>query len=173
MLEGCFTWCKSRNLIPGSQINRWCRSVLINSSSPYIPVASSCSALHAGKLCSSECDRAHETLSFWHACICPCTHCSSEQSAKAKTQKELFKTLKELKMHLPSEKRGKSKSSTVNTLKYALRCVKQVKGKTAFFGHFLCTRAETWNYLCFNPISLCLQPMRSITRCWWLMTVSH
>lgn len=60
---------------------------------------------------------------------CSCTPCSSEQSAKAKTQKELFKTLKELKMHLPSEKRSKGKSSTINTLKYALRCVKQVKGK--------------------------------------------
>uniref|UniRef100_A0A674NS14 Period circadian protein homolog 2 n=1 Tax=Takifugu rubripes TaxID=31033 RepID=A0A674NS14_TAKRU len=36
---------------------------------------------------------------------------------------------KELKMHLPSEKRSKGKSSTINTLKYALRCVKQVKGK--------------------------------------------
>lgn len=59
--------------------------------------------------------------------------CSSEQSAKAKTQKELFKTLKELKMHLPSEKRSKGKSSTINALKYALRCVKQVKGKTRFF----------------------------------------
>lgn len=58
--------------------------------------------------------------------------CSSEQSAKAKTQKELFKTLKELKMHLPSEKRSKGKSTTVNTLKYALRCVKQVKGKDNF-----------------------------------------
>lgn len=58
-----------------------------------------------------------------------CTPCSSEQSAKAKTQKELFKTLKELKMNLPPEKRSKGKSSTINTLKYALRCVKQVKGK--------------------------------------------
>uniref|UniRef100_A0A665VSF8 Period circadian protein homolog 2 n=1 Tax=Echeneis naucrates TaxID=173247 RepID=A0A665VSF8_ECHNA len=59
--------------------------------------------------------------------------CSSEQSAKAKTQKELFKTLKELKMHLPSEKRSKGKSSTVNTLKYALRCVKQVKANEEYY----------------------------------------
>lgn len=36
-------------------------------------------------------------------------------------------------MHLPSEKRSKGKSSTVNTLKYALRCVKQVKGKSCFW----------------------------------------
>lgn len=58
---------------------------------------------------------------------------SSEQSAKAKTQKELFKTLKELKMHLPLEKRSKGKSNTVNTLKYALRCIKQVKGKASSY----------------------------------------
>uniref|UniRef100_A0A3B4ZBC1 Period circadian protein homolog 2 n=1 Tax=Seriola lalandi dorsalis TaxID=1841481 RepID=A0A3B4ZBC1_SERLL len=62
-----------------------------------------------------------------------CSPCSSEQSAKAKTQKELFKTLKELKMHLPSEKRSKGKSSTVNTLKYALRCVKQVKANEEYY----------------------------------------
>ncbi|KAM4743487.1 LOW QUALITY PROTEIN: period circadian protein homolog 2-like [Anableps anableps] len=59
--------------------------------------------------------------------------CSSEQSAKAKTQKELFKTLKELKMHLPPEKRSKGKSNTVNTLKYALRCIKQVKANEEYY----------------------------------------
>ncbi|XP_062328654.1 period circadian protein homolog 2 isoform X2 [Osmerus eperlanus] len=59
--------------------------------------------------------------------------CSSEQSAKAKTQKELFKTVKELKMHLPSEKQSKSKASTLNTLKYALRCVKQVKANEEYY----------------------------------------
>ncbi|KAK6296137.1 hypothetical protein J4Q44_G00338500 [Coregonus suidteri] len=59
--------------------------------------------------------------------------CSSEQSAKAKTQKELFKTLKELKMHPPSEKRSKGNASTVNTLKYALRCVKQVKANDEYY----------------------------------------
>ncbi len=56
--------------------------------------------------------------------------CSSEESAKAKTQKELLKTLKELKRHLPPEKRNKgSKSTTLNTLKYALRCVRHVEGE--------------------------------------------
>ncbi|XP_036392185.1 period circadian protein homolog 2-like isoform X2 [Megalops cyprinoides] len=59
--------------------------------------------------------------------------CSSEQSAKAKTQKELIKTLKDLKLHLPSEKRNKGKSSTLNTLKYALRCVKQVKANEEYY----------------------------------------
>ncbi|KAI1882984.1 hypothetical protein AGOR_G00240510 [Albula goreensis] len=60
--------------------------------------------------------------------------CSSEESAKAKTQKELIKTLKELKLHLPPEKRHKgSKSSTLNTLKYALRCVKQVEANEEYY----------------------------------------
>uniref|UniRef100_A0A8C9TP39 Period circadian protein homolog 2 n=1 Tax=Scleropages formosus TaxID=113540 RepID=A0A8C9TP39_SCLFO len=60
--------------------------------------------------------------------------CSSEESAKVKTQKELIKTLKELKLHLPSEKRNKrSASSTLNTLKYALRCVKQVKANEEYY----------------------------------------
>ncbi|XP_054479590.1 period circadian protein homolog 2 isoform X2 [Anoplopoma fimbria] len=59
--------------------------------------------------------------------------CSSQESAKAKTQKEMIKTLKELKLHLPSEKRHNSKSSTLNTLKYALRCVKQVEANEEYY----------------------------------------
>lgn len=56
---------------------------------------------------------------------------SSEQSAKADTHKELIKTLKELKVHLPADRRAKGKASTLATLKYALRSVKQVRGKSA------------------------------------------
>ncbi|KAM6919651.1 period circadian protein homolog 2 [Lycodopsis pacificus] len=58
--------------------------------------------------------------------------CSSQESAKAKTQKEMIKTLKELKHHLPAEKRH-SKSSTFNALKYALRCVKQVEANEEYY----------------------------------------
>uniref|UniRef100_A0A672NJG5 Period circadian protein homolog 2 n=1 Tax=Sinocyclocheilus grahami TaxID=75366 RepID=A0A672NJG5_SINGR len=43
--------------------------------------------------------------------------CSSEQTAKAKTQRELFKTLKELKYHLPHDKRIKGQPTT-NTIIY-------------------------------------------------------
>uniref|UniRef100_A0A665T7N4 Period circadian protein homolog 2 n=1 Tax=Echeneis naucrates TaxID=173247 RepID=A0A665T7N4_ECHNA len=59
--------------------------------------------------------------------------CSSQESAKAKTQKEVIKTLKELKLHLPPEKRHNNKSSTLNTLKYALRCVKQVEANEEYY----------------------------------------
>ncbi|KAM6989306.1 period circadian protein homolog 2 [Tautogolabrus adspersus] len=59
--------------------------------------------------------------------------CSSQESAKAKTQKEVLKTLKELKRHLPAEKRHSNKSTTLNTLKYALRCVKQVEANEEYY----------------------------------------
>lgn len=45
----------------------------------------------------------------------------------------MIKTLKELKLHLPAEKRHGYKSTTLSTLKYALRCVKQVEGTVVSF----------------------------------------
>lgn len=59
--------------------------------------------------------------------------CSSEQSAKADSHKELIKTLKELKVHLPADRRAKGKASTLATLKYALRSVKQVKASEEYY----------------------------------------
>ncbi|XP_062843281.1 period circadian protein homolog 2-like [Trichomycterus rosablanca] len=58
---------------------------------------------------------------------------SSEQSARTKTQKQLLKTLKKLKHHLPAEKRSKGRASTLHTLRYALRCVKQVKANEEYY----------------------------------------
>ncbi|XP_017278031.1 period circadian protein homolog 2 isoform X2 [Kryptolebias marmoratus] len=58
--------------------------------------------------------------------------CSSEESAKAKTQKEVIKILKELKRHVPANKKH-NKSTTLNTLKYALRCVKQVEANEEYY----------------------------------------
>ncbi|XP_021567847.1 period circadian protein homolog 2 [Carlito syrichta] len=59
--------------------------------------------------------------------------CSSDQSAKADTHKELVKTLKELKVHLPADKKARGKASTLATLKYALRSVKQVKANEEYY----------------------------------------
>ncbi|XP_053320885.1 period circadian protein homolog 1 isoform X2 [Spea bombifrons] len=59
--------------------------------------------------------------------------CSSEQSAREKNQKELMKALKELKIRLPAEKRGKGKSGTLATLQYALSCVKQVRANQEYY----------------------------------------
>ncbi|XP_056329013.1 period circadian protein homolog 2-like [Danio aesculapii] len=59
--------------------------------------------------------------------------CSSEKSAKAKTQKELFKTIKALEYHLPPDMRNKGRASTLHTFRYALRCVKQVKANEEYY----------------------------------------
>ncbi|XP_060007664.1 period circadian protein homolog 2 isoform X1 [Lagenorhynchus albirostris] len=58
---------------------------------------------------------------------------SSEQSTKVDAHKELIKTLKELKVHLPVDKRAKGKASTLLTLKYALRSVKQMKASEEYY----------------------------------------
>ncbi|XP_034023737.1 period circadian protein homolog 2-like isoform X2 [Thalassophryne amazonica] len=86
--------------------------------------------------------------------------CSSEQSAKAKTQKELFKTLKELKMHLSAEKRSKGKSTTVSTLKYALRCVKQVKANEEYYQMLMINDSQPPG---FDVSSYTIEEINSIT----------
>ncbi|XP_030634610.1 period circadian protein homolog 2 [Chanos chanos] len=68
--------------------------------------------------------------------------CSSEQSAKAKNQKELFKTLKELKLHLPADKRSKGRASTLHTLRYALHCIKQVKANEEYYQMMMITDSQ-------------------------------
>lgn len=55
--------------------------------------------------------------------------CSSDQSARFQTQKELMKAIKELKLRLPAERKDKSNSTTLSALKYALQCVRQVRGE--------------------------------------------
>ncbi|XP_075385814.1 period circadian protein homolog 2 [Tenrec ecaudatus] len=59
--------------------------------------------------------------------------CSSEQSSKADMHKELVKTLRELKVHLPADKKAKGRASTLATLKYALRSMKQVKANEEYY----------------------------------------
>ncbi|KAL8187728.1 UNVERIFIED_CONTAM: hypothetical protein K2H54_054697 [Gekko kuhli] len=85
---------------------------------------------------------------------------SNEFSSKSKTQKELIKTLQELKGHLPPDKRIKGKSCVLATLKYALRSIKQVKVGTYIFnslkalqndtkltGLFVCVNNAIWSHL--------------------------
>lgn len=43
-----------------------------------------------------------------------------------------MKAIKELKLRLPNERKAKGHSSTLNALKYALQCVKQVRGRSLF-----------------------------------------
>ncbi|XP_039996274.1 period circadian protein homolog 1b isoform X2 [Xiphias gladius] len=59
--------------------------------------------------------------------------CSSDQSARVQTQKELMKAIKELKLRLPAERKAKGHSSTLNALKYALQCVRQVRANKEYY----------------------------------------
>ncbi|XP_073331670.1 period circadian protein homolog 1b isoform X2 [Pagrus major] len=59
--------------------------------------------------------------------------CSSDQSARVQTQKELMKAIKELKLRLPNERKAKGHTSTLNALKYALQCVKQVRANKEYY----------------------------------------
>ncbi|XP_051992785.1 period circadian protein homolog 1b [Xyrauchen texanus] len=59
--------------------------------------------------------------------------CSSNQSTRVQTQKELMRALNELKIRLPPERLMKGRSSTLNALKYALSCVKQVRANQEYY----------------------------------------
>uniref|UniRef100_A0A8D2DYQ8 Period circadian protein homolog 2 n=1 Tax=Sciurus vulgaris TaxID=55149 RepID=A0A8D2DYQ8_SCIVU len=67
---------------------------------------------------------------------------SSEQSAKADMHRELIRTLRELKVHLPADKQAKGKASTLATLKYALKSVKQVKANEEYFQLLLSSESQ-------------------------------
>lgn len=59
--------------------------------------------------------------------------CSSENTdgGRGQAHKEVMNTVAEMKKRLPSDKRSRSKASTVEALHYALNCVKQVQGNVS------------------------------------------
>ncbi|KAM4749212.1 period circadian protein homolog 1 [Rhinophrynus dorsalis] len=86
--------------------------------------------------------------------------CSSEQSAREKNQKELMKALKELKIRLPSEKRGKGKSGTLATLQYALSCVKQVRANQEYYQQWTIDESQP---CCLDMSSFTIEEVESVT----------
>ncbi|KAM7422263.1 hypothetical protein PAMA_010369 [Pampus argenteus] len=60
---------------------------------------------------------------------------SSEHAEGGKVQvhRELMTTVAEMKKRLPSDKRSRSKASTVEALHYALNCVKQVQANSEYY----------------------------------------
>ncbi|XP_075715344.1 period circadian protein homolog 1 isoform X2 [Rhinoderma darwinii] len=86
--------------------------------------------------------------------------CSSERSAREKNQKELMKALKELKIRLPSEKRGKGKSGTLATLQYALSCVKQVRANQEYYQQWTIDESQPCN---LDMSSFTIEEVESVT----------
>ncbi|KAM9800674.1 period circadian protein homolog 3 isoform 1-T1 [Syngnathus typhle] len=74
--------------------------------------------------------------------------------SRGQVHKEMKNTVAEMKKRLPSDKRSRSKASTVEALHYALKCVKQVQANSEYYkllmrnGHdeksnaTVCTREE-------------------------------
>ncbi|KAM9407760.1 period circadian protein homolog 1b isoform 2-T19 [Salvelinus alpinus] len=62
-----------------------------------------------------------------------CSSNEQHQTARVQTQKEMLKALKELKVRLPAECKGKGRSSTLDALQYALNCVKQVRANQEYY----------------------------------------
>lgn len=62
-----------------------------------------------------------------YLCVCLCSSENTDGSRR-QAHKEVMITVAEMKKRIPSEKRSRSKASTVEALHYALNCVKQVQG---------------------------------------------
>lgn len=58
-------------------------------------------------------------------CVCSSEHA---EAGKGQDHREVMNAVAEMKKRLPSDKRSRSKTSTVEALHYALNCVKQVQG---------------------------------------------
>nr|XP_055039913.1 period circadian protein homolog 3 isoform X1 [Misgurnus anguillicaudatus] len=62
------------------------------------------------------------------------TECSEQtEHGREQTHREMMQTVQEMKKRLPSEKRMRSKPSTVEALHYALNCVKQVQANSEYY----------------------------------------
>lgn len=67
--------------------------------------------------------------------------CSEQmEHGREQTHREMMQTVQEMKKRLPSEKRSRSKASTIEALNYALKCVKQVQGINTHTQSSFCER---------------------------------
>ncbi|MFT7809771.1 period circadian protein1-like [Arapaima gigas] len=67
--------------------------------------------------------------------------CSSDQSARVQTQKALRKALWELKIRAPTDRKGRP--GTLEALKYALNCVKQVRANQEYYHQWSVEESHT------------------------------
>uniref|UniRef100_A0A8C6SBW1 Period circadian clock 3 n=1 Tax=Neogobius melanostomus TaxID=47308 RepID=A0A8C6SBW1_9GOBI len=76
--------------------------------------------------------------------LCPWNRCEYVRGPEQKTNilnivhqytahKDVMNTVAEMKKRLPSDKRSRSKASTVEALQYALNCVKQVQANSEYY----------------------------------------
>ncbi|KAK2874849.1 hypothetical protein Q8A67_022002 [Cirrhinus molitorella] len=71
------------------------------------------------------------------------TECSEQtEHGREQTHREMMQTVHEMKKRLPSEKKSRSKASTVEALNYALNCVKQVQANSEYYNLLMSSGLE-------------------------------
>uniref|UniRef100_A0A673MAA0 Period circadian protein homolog 2-like n=1 Tax=Sinocyclocheilus rhinocerous TaxID=307959 RepID=A0A673MAA0_9TELE len=71
------------------------------------------------------------------------TECSEQtEHGREQTHREMMQTVQEMKKRLPSEKRSRSKASTVEALNHALNCVKQVQANSEYYNVLMSSGLE-------------------------------
>ncbi|KAJ8360575.1 hypothetical protein SKAU_G00171000 [Synaphobranchus kaupii] len=101
--------------------------------------------------CSSSTNHSHQST----------TGSGSKQVGRERQQahREMMETVQEMKKRLPSEKRSRSKASTVEALNYALNCVKQVQANSEYYKRLMSNGLEKWKEATVCP----LEELESIT----------
>ncbi|XP_016429280.1 period circadian protein homolog 3-like [Sinocyclocheilus rhinocerous] len=69
-------------------------------------------------------------------------HSAHHTECSEQTHREMMQTVQEMKKRLPSEKRSRSKASTVEALNYALNCVKQVQANSEYYNLLMSSGLE-------------------------------
>ncbi|XP_059394263.1 period circadian protein homolog 3-like [Carassius carassius] len=94
----------------------------------------------SGSTKSSKSATGSSSSSFHSA---PHTVCSEQtELGREQTHREMMQTVQEMKKRLPSEKRSRSKASTVEALNYALNCVKQVQANSEYYNLLMSSGLE-------------------------------
>ncbi|XP_048086594.1 LOW QUALITY PROTEIN: period circadian protein homolog 1a [Alosa alosa] len=86
--------------------------------------------------------------------------CSSDHPARLQTQRELLKALRELKIRMPADHRGKGRSSTLASLQYALNCVKQVRANQEYYHQW---NVEETHGCCLDLSTFTVEELDNIT----------
>ncbi|XP_026130908.1 period circadian protein homolog 3-like isoform X1 [Carassius auratus] len=94
----------------------------------------------SGSTKSSKSATGSSSSSFHSA---PHTVCSEQtELGREQTHREMMQTVQEMKKRLPSEKKSRSKASTVEALNYALNCVKQVQATSDYYNLLMSSGLE-------------------------------
>nr|QGW67272.1 period 3 [Rhamdia quelen] len=105
-----------------------------------------------GSATGSDSTKSSKSVTGSSSCSLRSTACSQSrrhadgsegvEQGRGHAHREMMHTVQEMKKRLPSDKRIHSKPSTVETLNYALNCVKQVQANSEYYKLLMCNGLE-------------------------------